>query len=212
MSSSAGSGSPGGRHGRGVTRGRAVVVVLLLGVLGFGLSALPWAGAPVATVLAEQSVRLSGAEAAPVTTAASLAVLATGLAVAIGGRWVTRLCALALVALGVLLAASAVGFVLDPGPRLLAAAAELTGVREIAGDPVVTAWPYVTAALGLLVAASAVLVLRVPTATAAGRRYERAGTGPAPDAGTDDRDDRVRAMDDWDALGRGEDPSASDQR
>lgn len=211
MSASLEAASAGEGRARGVTRARAVLVVLLLGAVGFGLSALPWASAPVTTVLAEQTVDVSGGEAAPVTTAASLAVLATGLAVAIGGRWVTRLCALALLALGGLLAGSAVGFVLDPAPRLLAAAAELTGVREIAGDPALSAWPHVTAALGLLVAASALLVLRVPT-TAAGRRYERAQAPAAQDADTDDRDDRVRAMDDWDALGRGEDPSAPEQR
>lgn len=201
-----------GGPGRAVTRGRAVVVVLLLGVVGFGLSALPWGSAAVATVLAEQTVSVSGAAAAPVTTAVSLAVLATGLAVAISGRWVARLCAVVLVALGGLLTAASVGFLLDPEPRLLAAAAAVTGVRELAGDLALTVWPYVTAVLGLLVAASAVLVLRIPT-TAAGRRFERAEGVSAPDTAPGPaKDDRVQAMDDWDALQRGEDPTATEQR
>ena len=191
-----------------MTRGRAVVAVLLLGVLGFGLSTLTWASAPVTTVLADADVSLSGSEAAPPTSAASLAILATGLAVAIGGRWVVRACAVVLALLGVLLGGAAVDFLLDPHPRLLSAAADATGVREITGAPELTVWPYVTVALALVVVAAGLLVLRVPTTTPAGRRFERAGSAPAPTQPA--RDDRVRAMDDWDALGRGEDPSATD--
>lgn len=198
------------------TRGRAVVVVLVLGALTFGLSLLTWASAPVPTVLAEQTVTVTGGEAAPATTATGLAVLATALAVALGGRWVSRLCALALVALGALLAASAVGFLLDPRPPLLAAAAAVSGVREISAAPSTTPWPYLAVAAGVLVAASAVLVLRAARTTTAGsRRFERApaaGERPRPVPDAEARDDRVRAMDDWDALGRGEDPTEPEHR
>ena len=190
-----------------MSRGRVVLAVLVLGALGFGLSALTWGSTEVPTVLAERTVTVSGGDASPVTTAASLAVLATGLALALGGRWVTRVCAGALVVLGGALGAAAIGFLRDPRPRLETAAAQVTGVREIIGTPEVTAWPYLTVVLGVLVAAAAVLVLRIP-AVPAGRRFERAGAqGAAADPA---RDERVRAMDDWDALGRGEDPTAPD--
>lgn len=205
----------GGQRRGGLTRSRVVLVVLVLGVIGFGLSALPWGSASVPTVLAEQTVTVSGGEAAPATTAASLAVLATGLAVAIGGRWVARLCALALLLLGGLLGASAGDFLVDPEPRLLTAAAQLSGVREIVGEPATTPWPYLTVVLGVGVVAAAVLVLRVPTTTAPGRRFERAGEGGPVTPRTAEqthRDERVRAMDDWDALGRGEDPSTGEHR
>ncbi len=198
-----------------LTRGRVVVAVLVLGAVAFALSALTWASAEVPTVLAENSVAVSGGEAAPATQAAALAVLAAGLAVAIGGRWVTRVVAVALAGLGVLLGASAVGFLMEPRPRLEAAAAQVSGVREIAGEPALTPWPYATALLGLVVVAVAVLTLRVPTTATPGRRFERAGDAPAPSrrtAADDFGDARGRAMDDWDALGRGEDPSAADQR
>ncbi|PYG02334.1 trp region conserved hypothetical membrane protein [Georgenia satyanarayanai] len=201
---------------RPVTRGRAVVVVLVLGAVTFGLSLLPWASALVPTVLAEQTVTVTGGDAAPATTATGLAVLATALAVALGGRWVSRLCAVALVALGALLAASAVGFLLDPRPPVLAAAATVSGVREISAEPSTTVWPYVTVVAGVLVAAAAVLVLRAARTTTAGtRRFERApgaGARPGPAAGAETRDERVRAMDDWDALGRGEDPTEPEHR
>lgn len=223
-----------------MSRGRVVVVLLVLGALAFALSVLPWVSAQVPTVLAERTITVSGGGAAPATTAAALAVLATALAVALGGRWVLRLCALAVAGLGALLAASAVGVVLDPLPPVLTAAAAAAGVRDITGDPSLTVWPYLTAGLGLLVAAAAVLVLRVPTTTAPpGRRFERGPLPAAPSQGgtappapadatvTDTsaadpgppggeaptaRDERVRAMDDWDALGRGEDPSAPEHR
>lgn len=189
-----------------LTRGRVVLAVLLLGALGFGISALPWASAEVPTALALRTVAVSGGDASPVTTAASLAVLATGLAVALGGRWVTRVCAVALVVLGGALGAAAIGFLGAPRTSLETAAAQVSGVREIAGEPALTAWPYVMVALGVAVVAAAVLTLRIPTAPA-GRRFER-GDGPAAPAPTSrERDERVRAMDDWDALGRGEDPT-----
>ncbi len=115
-----------------------------------------------------------------------------------------------LVVLGGALGAAAVGFLSDPRPRLEAAAAQVTGVRDVVGEAQLTPWPYVTVALGVLVVATAVLVLRIPAASA-GRRFERSA---APDAAQpdDDRDERVRAMDDWDALGRGEDPTSPDHR
>src|SRR5690606_35590875 len=111
-----------------LTRGRVVLAVLLLGALGFGISALPWASAEVPTALALRTVTVSGGDASPVTTAASLAVLATGLAVALGGRWVTRVCAVALVVLGGALGAAAIGFLGAPRTSLETAAAQVSGV------------------------------------------------------------------------------------
>ncbi|WP_413450154.1 Trp biosynthesis-associated membrane protein [Georgenia phoenicis] len=204
--------SPAPAAPRRPSRGRVVVLVLVLGAVAFGLSVLTWASAPVPTVLAERTVTVTGGDAAPATTAAGLAVLATALALALGGRWVSRLCAVALVALGALLAASAVGFLLDPQPPLLAAAATVSGVREISAAPSVTPWPYLAVLVGVLVAACSVLVLRMPT-TAGGRRFERpAAAGERPVTLADAPDERVRAMDDWDALGRGEDPTEPEHR
>ena len=184
-----------------------VLVVLVLGVLTFGVGTLPWARATVPTVLADRAIAVSGGQAAPAVTAVGLAILATGLAVAIGGRWVTRLGAAALVALGVLLVGSVVTFLLDPRPRTLTAAADVSGVREIVGEPSLTPWPFLAVVVGVLVVLAAVLTARVPVATAT-RRYERAANTASTPPAT--QDDRARAMDDWDALGRGEDPSTPD--
>jgi len=182
-----------------LSRGRAVVLLLVLGVVAMGLSLLPWARATVPTVLGEQTVTVAGSDAAPATTAAGLALLATGLALALGGRWVIRLAAAAAAALGLVLGGSALQVLLDPEPRVLSAAGEASGVRQIAGSVSITPWPYLVLVLGALVLVAAVLVARVPV-TAASRRFERPSAPSAPTG-------RVRAMDDWDALGRGEDPT-----
>lgn len=187
-----------------LNRGRAVVLVLAAGAVTMGLSLLPWARATVPTVLGEQTVSVTGGEAAPATAAAGLALLATGLALALGGRWVTRLAAVAVGALGLVLGGSAAQLLLDPEPRVLGVAGEVAGVRQISGTVSITPWPYLALVLAALVLLVAVQVARVP-ATAASRRFERTAAAepaqPAPPTG------RVRAMDDWDALGRGEDPT-----
>lgn len=191
-----------------MTRGRTVMALLALGVAGFGLAALPWLKLTVPTVIAQQDVDVSGTTAAPAVGAASLAVLAVALAVAIGGTWVRRIAGVALVGLGLLLAVTTVQLLLDPEPAALAAAGTVSGVSRIVGDPSLTPWPYVTVLLGVAVAAGGVLVLTARSWATAARRYERATAAPTPD--TSATAPRVRAMDDWDALGRGEDPTAPD--
>lgn len=190
-----------------LNRGRAVVLVLAAGAATMGLSMLTWARAAVPTVLGEQTVSVTGGEAAPATTGAGLALLATGLALSLGGRWVIRLAAVAVGALGLVLGGSAAQVLLDPEPRVLNVAGEVAGVRQLSGTVSITPWPYLALALAVLVLLAAVLVARVPV-TAASRRFERAdAAGPAQTAPPTGR---VRAMDDWDALGRGEDPTDSE--
>ncbi|MEE6280833.1 Trp biosynthesis-associated membrane protein [Georgenia sp. MJ170] len=200
-----------------MTRGRAVLALLVLGVVGFGLAALPWLELTVPTVIARQEVGVSGSTAVPVIGAASLAVLAAALAVAIGGTWVRRIAGVALVILGLLVAATTVRLLIDPEPVARAAASAVSGVAQIEGDITVTPWPYLTVVLGVIVAAGGVLVLAARSWASPVRRYERgsaagtpapAGTAAAP---TPAAEPRVQAMDDWDALGRGEDPTAPDQ-
>lgn len=199
-----------------MTRGRLVLVVLVLGVAGFGLAALPWLQLAVPTVIARQDVDVAGTTAVPVVGPLSLAVLAAALAVAIGATWARRVAGVVLVALGVLMAAMTVRLLLDPQPIAVAAALAVSGVPQIDGPVTVTPWPYLTVLLGIAIAVGGVLALLVRPPATAGRRYERgqATTGPGSaaepttDAGAEPP--RVRAMDDWDALGRGEDPTDPD--
>ncbi|MPV38959.1 Trp biosynthesis-associated membrane protein, partial [Georgenia subflava] len=131
------------------------------------------------------------------------------LAAALGRRIGAVLAGLVLVGAAALVAASTVGFLSDPAAPVRSAAAELSGVPELDGAATTTPWPALA-----IVLAVALLVLGVVTLVAsrrwqaAGRRFERDTPAPGPrSAASRATDDRTRAMDDWDALGRGEDPS-----
>lgn len=191
-----------------MTRARLVLGLLVLGVAGFGLAALPWLRLTVPTVIARQEVSVAGTTAVPVVGPLGLAVLAAALCVAIGGTWARRVASLVLVGLGALIAGSTVRLLLDPDPAAVAAAVAVSGVPQIDGDVTVTPWPYLTVLLGVAVGLGGVLVLRLRPPADAVRRYERRDVAAAPDpAAGRAAEPRVRAMDDWDALGRGEDPT-----
>ncbi|MHB1288817.1 Trp biosynthesis-associated membrane protein [Georgenia sp.] len=190
---------------------RAVVLTaLLLAVAVVAVGAPPWVGADVPTVIGTRRVDLSGSAAAPGLTAAALVVGAAALAIGIGRRVGSVIGALALVGAGALVAAATVAFLGDPGNAVLGAAAQVSGVRQIDGAASVAPWPWVALALAAVLVLLGVLALGATrTWGSTGRRFERpAPEAPAPrSASTEATEVRTRAMDDWDAFGRGEDPS-----
>lgn len=192
-------------------RSHVVVAVLVLGALLLASGSAGWAHGEVSTVLGSREVSVAGSSAAPGVGAAALVVGAAALAAAIGRRVGAVIAGIALIGAAVLVAASVVGFLGDPTAPLQAAAGEVSGVPELTGEARTTAWPHVTLVLAAAVAAAGVVTLVAGRSwQSAGRRFERqtpAGRRSAASAATDERD---RAMDDWDALGRGEDPSTDD--
>jgi hypothetical protein len=188
---------------RRLGRGRAVALVALLGLALFGLTLPTWATAVASTTVGAQQVVVAGTDAAPAAASAALVVLVAGLVLALSGR-VTRVLAVAGVVVGGTLGVvSAAGFLADPQPVLEQAAAAVSGVPEISGDPQLTAFPV----LALVVAGVTTLVgLALPFVAGSwqrvGRRYEVGASAPAGPA-----DPRTQARDDWDALTRGDDPS-----
>jgi uncharacterized membrane protein (TIGR02234 family) len=190
-------------------RSHVVLAVLALGALLLATGSATWARGEVATVLGAQEVTVSGASAAPGVSAAALVVGAAALAAAIGRRVGAVLAGIALIGAAVLVGASVARFLADPSAPLEGAAGEVSGVPELTGEAVTTMWPYATLVVALAVAAAGVVTLVAGrTWQGAGRRFERPdepGARSAASAATGERD---RAMDDWDALGRGEDPSA----
>ncbi|WP_382396317.1 Trp biosynthesis-associated membrane protein [Georgenia alba] len=183
-----------------------MLAALVLGALLGAVSAVPWASGAAGTVLGEQTVEVSGGSAAPGVVGAAFVVGAAALAVAIGRRAGASVGGVAMVVGAVVAVVAVVGFLGDPESALRQAAAELSGVPELVGDARVTLWPYVTLVLALLAAAVGLSgLVAARTWTTAGRRFERpARRGSAVDRASDER---TRAMDDWDALGRGEDPT-----
>jgi uncharacterized membrane protein (TIGR02234 family) len=190
-------------------RGHVVVAVLALGGLLLACGSAGWAHGEVSTVLGPQDVSVSGSAAAPGVGAAALVVGAAALAAGIGRRIGAVLAGIALIGAAVIVGASVIGFLGDPAAPLEAAAGEISGVPELTGEPQVTFWPYLTLLLAVAVAAAGLVTLVASRSwQAAGRRFERPASTGRRSAASEATDERDRAMDDWDALGRGEDPSA----
>ncbi|WP_156250751.1 Trp biosynthesis-associated membrane protein [Pseudactinotalea terrae] len=189
-------------------RGRAVLIVVVLGIALFGLTLPAWAHAVAPTTVGSEAVTVAGSDAAPGVASAGLVVLVSGLVLGLAGALARVLAVLGVIAGGALAAVSAGLFLADPERSVLRAAAEITGVRQVDGPITVAPWP--TAAL--VVGAVAVLTgLALPFLAGSwqrvGRRYERGTDAAARATPTPPRTPRGRAMDDWDALTRGDDPS-----
>jgi uncharacterized membrane protein (TIGR02234 family) len=156
------------------------------------------------------SAALTGGEAAPLVPAAGLVLLAAGVAL-FAVRGAGR------VVVGLL--AAAVGGVLGwSGLRaltggLVEASLEVPGVGqgpdEVRVD-VAASWPVVVVLAGVLgVAVGLLVVLRGRSWPGMGRRYERPVTGKdGRGTTTRPRTDEDRAQAAWQALDRGEDPTA----
>lgn len=190
-------------------RRRIVLVALLAAALAFAATTAAWVRAEVPTVIETVEISVSGAQASPVVQAASLAAAASALAIAIGRRWGARIGAVVVSCCGL---AVVVGSLTVPGRAhdvAAAAAVEVGGVREIAGEAAVTAAPYLTAVVGVALLAAGVLALvSAGSWQAAGQRYDRGAAAGPPRP----RNEAERAIADWDALERGDDPSGRQHR
>ena len=157
-------------------------------------------------LLPDRQVAVDGTDLAPGLRALGLVGFAgvPALAASRGrGRFLVGLVVL-LTGLGVLavtvrLLASGLGEL-----ALLTTVVRDAGAADGAGtDP--TLWPYVTALGGLLLAAAGLLVMvRGPRWAALGRRYDAPAPAPAPESAA-----AVAERDLWEALDRGEDPTAA---
>jgi hypothetical protein len=185
----------------------AVVVTLAVGAIGVISSTQTWLSVTLADG-ASEPLLVPGADALPVLAPLSLAVLALGAALSIVGLIVR----LVFGALGLVLALLLVWLTagIAFAPPVSAVASTVTATTGIAGaDAVaaliggigVTPWPAITlAAEAVLVIASAfTLVTASRWRGGADRRY-RTAPGPAGSRPAD-------AIDSWDDLSRGEDPT-----
>lgn len=188
-------------------RGRAVAFVVLLGGALFALTLPVWARGDAATPVGSEAVAVSGSVAVPGVASAALVVLVSGLVLALSGRLTRALAVLGVIGGGGLGAVAAADFLGDPEPALLRAAGDATGVAQLTGDAVVTAFPTIALVLAVLIGIVGVaLPFLMGRWQRVGRRYEVAGE---PAADTAAPSGRTRAIDDWDALSRGDDPSAA---
>jgi hypothetical protein len=208
-------------------RGRWVLVLLLLSGL-VALTALPvWITATGANALGDAvAITVRGTVAAPGLVAAALVLLAAAGALGLVGRVGRWAVVVVVAAAGALVVASALGA--RPGATATAerAAADATGVSNLTGAVDVAVWPWLAAALGVVVVAAAVGLARASARWVAPTdRYERAGTGTAgttasaasagaaggaasgPGAAPADGGAEPDERSTWDALTRGDDPT-----
>jgi hypothetical protein len=191
-----------------LSRGRAVVLVLTLGVLLFGAVLPAWAQGAARTTTGTAPVAVSGADAAPGVASAAAVVLVSALVLGLSGRVTRVLAVIGVVGGGVLALVGAIAFLRDPTTALRSAAGQVGGLTELAGEPSTSVWPVLAVVVaGLVTAVGIAMPWLLGRWQQVGRRYERhAGRRQDPGGGPDVTR-RVQAMDDWDALSRGEDPT-----
>jgi hypothetical protein len=189
----------------------AVLAILLAGALGTIAATQTWL---VVTLDdgASEPLRVAGAAALPVLTPLSLAALALGAALSIVGtvvRYVFGVIGL-LIAAGIAVPTAQI-LLAPPVGAYAAAVTESTGIAggeaiaALASSVVVTAWPAITLAAQVVLAAAAVFTLVTARRWRGGgeRRYRTTSTPGADGSRPHD------AIDDWDDLSRGDDPTDS---
>ncbi|GAA3624735.1 hypothetical protein GCM10022200_03770 [Microbacterium awajiense] len=189
----------------------AVLTILTTGSIGVISSTQTWL--VVTLVEAEQTLDVAGAAAVPLLAPLSLAALALGGALTIVGRALRYVFGVLTLAIGCILMLLAARIATEhPTAAVAGTVTEATG---IAGEASVSAlvamigatgWPAVTVVAALLLAGAGILTLATAHRwRSGGRRYETdaSASGPRPaDA------ERTDAIDSWDDLSRGEDPTA----
>ena len=194
----------------------AVVAVVLGGAVAVIGSTQPWLEVVLRAGAAEP-LPVPGASAFPLLAPLSLAALALGLALTVVGRALRYVFGVlaALIGVTLLIGSARIGVdhPLDAVASVVTASTGLSGTAAIAdlvASVAGTAWPFVAAAAGLLVAAGGAFTLATAHRwRSGGRRYERdvasvrSAAGPRPhDASRD------TAIDSWDDLSHGDDPTA----
>jgi hypothetical protein len=189
-------------------RGRSLSVsgFLLAGAIGIISSTQTWL--TVERADAGEAILVPGASALVLLAPLSLAVLALGAALSIAARVLRVVFAVLAGAASVLLGWSTIQMLSSPIGSVGPAVAEATGLAggDALGDVVAavvpTAWPVI-ALVGwvILLAASVFVLLTWRGWKAGGRRYRT----DVPD--TTPHDGPVDAVDSWDELSRGTDPT-----
>ncbi|GAA1411224.1 Trp biosynthesis-associated membrane protein [Oerskovia paurometabola] len=212
-----------------LARRSAILLLLVLGGGALAAAAPTWLRTTGATPLdPDVLVHVAGTSAAPGVGAGALVVVASALALGLVGRIGRWLVLLVTAASGVVVAASAAAILRDPTQAARTAVAEATGVTDMTSDIVLTPWPYVACAVGVLVVLVALwTAVSSPSWGRVSNRHEIVRPGSAS-SGTTDRPeasstasagataddaadpsegDEPDEQETWDSLTRGEDPT-----
>lgn len=168
------------------------------------LTTLPtWIRAEVSTVVSTSTLEISGADAASTVSALALVALVASLALRLAGPLVRKLLALVLVGAGLGLALAAVGVNADPQAASLAQVSALTGTNAPANSYELTSLPLLAAACGALLALVGGWAFAATSYWRTGGKYDRSAARAARLAQTQ----RPDAIDAWDSLTEGKDPT-----
>ena len=188
-------------------RSRSVMAILAAGALLLIAGTQTWLTVTLTTGGSEP-LEVSGTGADRLLMPLSLAALAAGLLLSISGRVLRYVLGAIALAVAVILGVTAVNTAfIDPRSASASAVTEATGltgsgVSDALIDQIsVSAWPFVTVAAAALLALAALFVLGTASKWAAvTSRYDAAKARTAGEP----RD----AVESWDDLSRGEDPTA----
>jgi uncharacterized membrane protein (TIGR02234 family) len=199
------------RAGRaGSSRTAALLVLAVGGAVALLSSVQTWVRLTAADTLGEISVAVAGAALAPLAPAAAVVGLAAVPAVPAVRGWLRRGVGALVLVLALAAAASVATSMVDLGARaqqwwrLDVGALALTAAADVSRW-----WPWATL-LGLVavVVGAAVVLARGGRWVGMSARYERVDRAPADTSGPDGSRQQTDA-DVWQALDRGEDPTAS---
>lgn len=200
---------------------RMKLPVILATIIGAGLALISWSQTWFELTLAsgvanDAPIEVAGSIASPALAALALAGLALVAALAIAGPGIRVVLGVLEVVLGGCVIAAAWISLADPVASVSPAVTDATGVSgaeptaALVATVTATAWPALALVGGALLVLAGVAVLVTGTRWPAGsRRY--GGTrlvddgASAPVAG--ERATSDRAIDDWDELSRGDDPT-----
>lgn len=198
-----------------VRRRTAVLWAVAAGALVLGAGAQTWVRSTGLSGLPGTEVTTSGNQAAAVVPAMALVGMASGIALSMARRVGRLVTSVLLVLAGAATGWAAVQAALAPADAARSQVSAATGTTAEAASYAVTAWPWVTLAAGVLLAACGVVVLVAGRGWRENRRYDRraaagaAGTGASGAVGAPETPGSgpVDEIDAWDELTRGEDPT-----
>lgn len=210
-----------------MTARRLKLVVILLVLAASALALLAWtqvwitAGAPQPGT-APKTLEVTGSTAAPGLTALALAGVALAGALTIAGPVIRVVLGLLEILLGFsvgLAAALALGDPAGASAALITAATGIAGTESVTDGVVASVsapWPYVALVAGVAMAAAGLAILVTarrwpgPGTRYQAVRFEAADAAAPAGHAVADRagDPSSDAVDDWDGLTRGEDPTA----
>jgi uncharacterized membrane protein (TIGR02234 family) len=206
---------------------RLKLPVVVATVLGSALALLSWSQTWFELRLADapaqgggEAIAVAGSVASPALAALALAGLALVAALAIAGPAIRVVLGLLEIVLGGCLLLATALTLGSPVAAVAPAVTDATGVTgaqptaELVASVTATAWPVAAIAGGVLLVVAGLAVLVTGTRwPATSRRYRGARLADAGAVAPTDAGDRAasdRAIDDWDELSRGDDPTGDD--